>query len=148
MTDPTSPSVESTPATPSAAPAVNGTVLAPNLAAALAALFSLVGGIFFLVVEKQNKFVRFHAMQATFLGAAGVIVWFVFGVITAIPLVGVLLAFVLWLPAVLFSLGWVVIWGICVYKAFMGEEWEIPKLGQLARKQLAQMDAPQNPPVM
>ncbi len=49
-------------------PAVEGTGLQPNLAAALASFLLLVGGIVFLILEKKDQFVRFYAMQSVFLG--------------------------------------------------------------------------------
>ena len=45
------------------------TGLDANLAAALSYLVGFVTGIIFLLVEKENKFVRFHAMQSTLLFA-------------------------------------------------------------------------------
>ena len=48
----------------------SSTGLDPNLAAALAYLLGFLTGILFLVIEKDSKFVRFHALQSTmvFLG--------------------------------------------------------------------------------
>ena len=43
-----------------------------RVAVLLSYLLSLVGGIIFLVLEKDNKFVRFSAMQSLILGAG----WF------------------------------------------------------------------------
>jgi len=40
-----------------------------NIAAALSYLVGFVTGVIFLLVEKENKFVRFHAMQSTILFA-------------------------------------------------------------------------------
>ena len=39
--------------------------LDPNLAAALAYLGGMLSGIAFLILEKENRYVRFHAMQST-----------------------------------------------------------------------------------
>ena len=36
-----------------------------NIAAALSYLFGPVSGLFVLVMERRNKFVRFHALQST-----------------------------------------------------------------------------------
>src|SRR4051812_40280489 len=48
----------------------SSTGLDPNLAAALAYLGGALSGVAFLILERQSKFVRFHAMQSTmtFLG--------------------------------------------------------------------------------
>lgn len=96
-----------------------------KLAAALSYLW--IVAIVFLVLEPYNRdrFVRFHAFQALFLGIAGMIVNFVLG---AIPV-----------------LGWALLpfWGIAVIalaiigavKAYQGQTWEIPVIGPIARQQ-------------
>src|SRR5579862_6133106 len=54
-----------------------------NIAAAIS-YFWIIGLIFFLI-EKQNKFVRFHALQAMFLGISA---WILTIVFSFIPYVG------------------------------------------------------------
>ena len=109
----------------------------PNIAAALACLFSLPGGIVFLVLEKKNKFVRFYAMQSVLLGGLNIIVsavvFIVCAVLSKIPILGALLNFLIWFAVFLvFSVAWI----ITIVKAFSGVEWEIPVLGPIARKQI------------
>jgi uncharacterized membrane protein len=119
--------------------------LAPNIAAGLACLFSLVGGIIFLVLEKRSQFVRYWAMQSVFLGGLGLALSIMFRI--AAMLLGYL-PFVGWLLVILFSilhlvlsLALFVVYVITVVKAFSNQEWDIPWLGKLARQQLAQTDA-------
>ena len=97
-----------------------------NLAGLLAYLLSFVSGIIFLIVEKKNLFVRFHAYQSTFLfGGLFVLnialsfVPFIGGVLSA--LIGPL-AFILWI--------------VCMYKAYKGERFKLPVVGELAEKQV------------
>jgi uncharacterized membrane protein len=139
---PTSPAGIPDPNAPS--PAATG--LAPNIAAGLACLFTIVGGIIFLVLEKKDKFVRFWAMQAAFLGGLAVAVSVALGmahlVFDMIPVIGGLLMGILTLTNIVFRIAWFVVYVICVMKAFSNQEWEIPWLGKLARKQLEQMDGP------
>ncbi len=127
-------------------PAAETTGLAPNIAAGIACLFTIVGGIVFLVLEKKDKFVRFWAMQSLFLGGLALAVSIVTKVATLvfhfIPWVGTLLIVVIGLANLVFGIGWFVLYVISVVKAFSGQEWEIPYLGKLARKQLAQTDGP------
>ena len=148
-----------TPAQPAAAPdpippVPNPTLptsgLAPNVAAGLAALFPLVGGAVFLALEKKDKFVRFWAMQSVFLGGAMFagsvalrIAEFIFGML---PLIGGLMRHLLMPVQLVFGLGCLALWIIGMVKAFSGKEWEIPWLGSLARKQLAQTDGGATPP--
>ena len=130
------------------APATSG--LAPNVAAGLAALFPLVGGAIFLVLEKKDKFVRFWAMQGVFFGGAMFavsvalrIAGFIFGLL---PLIGKLMLLVLIPVQLVFGLACLAVWVIGIVKAFSGKECEIPWLGALARKQLAQKDDGATPP--
>ena len=44
-----------------------------------------------------------------------------------------------------FGIVWFIVYVIAAVKAFSGQEWEIPWLGKLARKQLAQTDGPTAP---
>ena len=127
-------------------PAAETTGLAPNIAAGIACLFTIVGGIVCLVLEKKDKFVRFWAMQSLFLGGLALAVSIVTKVATLvfhfIPWVGTLLIVVIGLANLVFGIGWFVLYVITLVKAFSGQEWEIPYLGKLARKQLAQTDGP------
>ena len=50
--------------------AIEGTGLAPNIAATICAALPLVGGIIFLALEKKNAFVRFWAITSADNGAA------------------------------------------------------------------------------
>jgi uncharacterized membrane protein len=153
MSDPTAPSSlppESNPAPaagappvppqPAAGPAATSG-LAPNIAAALASFFTLIGGIVFLVLEKKDKFVRFYAMQSVFLGGAWIALSIglaiVFVMLHGIPLIGTLI----WLASIVVRLAFLCVWAFAVYKAFNNKEWEIPYLGKLARQQLAKMES-------
>ena len=148
---PSQPDSAPNPPAPTPAPPVPGTSgLAPNIAAGLAALFPLVGGAVFLALEKKDRFVRFWAMQSVFFGGATIVVSvalriaaFIFGLI---PLIGKLLLLLLVVANLVFGLACLAIWIIGIVKAFSGKEWEIPGLGALARKQLAQTDGGATPP--
>lgn len=116
-------------------PATTG--LAPNVAAGIAAIFTLLGGIVMLALEKRDPFVRFWAMQSVFFGGATL----VFAIAAAV--IGMVLGSIsaplgwLWsLATGAVDIGLVVVWIITVIKAFSGKEWEIPVLGKLARQQL------------
>ena len=142
--EPNSPAPDSGPST------ATTSGLAPNVAAGLAALFPLVGGAVFLALEKRDKFVRFWAMQSVFFGGATMavsvalrIAGFIFGML---PLIGKLMAIVLIPVHLVFGLACLAVWIIGIVKAFSGKEWEIPWLGALARKQLAQTDGGATPP--
>ncbi len=98
--------------------------MTPNLAAALSYLVGIITGIVFYVLEKENKFVRFHAMQSIlFCGA-----WIVMNVILGLlPLLG-------WIFATLFNIAGVILWLIIMFKAYSGEHFKLPVLGDIAEK--------------
>jgi uncharacterized membrane protein len=113
-----------------------GTGLSPNVAGALAYLLGPITGIIFLVIEKNDQFVRFHAMQSTVLGLAWIVASFVLSVVFgAIPVIGWLFGFLL---SIVMAIGGVVLWLLLMFKAYQGQEWELPWVGQFARKQLGQ----------
>lgn len=111
-----------------------GSGLEPNLAAMLAYIFSLLGGIIFYVIEKDNKFVRFAAMQSILLGVTFIALNFVVTILTA------MLAFTTYGLGFLFlNLGWI-LWLLYVVvsimlavKAYQNSEWELPVIGKIAR---------------
>jgi uncharacterized membrane protein len=99
------------------------TGLDANLAAALSYLVGFVTGAIFLVVEKENKFVRFHAMQSTLLFAGIVVIDLLLKVV---PVLGPLVVIFVVIPVS------AVLWLLLIYKAYQGEEYKLPLVGQLA----------------
>ena len=94
-----------------------------NLAAALSYLLGFISGILFLVVEKENRFVRFHAMQSTIVFGLLVVVDVVLQVL---PLLGFLIVVFIVIPAS------AILWLLLMYKAYQGEEFKLPIVGQWA----------------
>jgi len=115
------------------------TGLPSNLAAALACI-PLIGGIVFYILEKQDSFVRFYAMQSIVFGGA----WFLFSIVwkvvlailVPIPVVGWVLAIPLWIAWAVIHIAFLVIMIIAIVKAFSGVRWDIPYVGPMARKQV------------
>jgi uncharacterized membrane protein len=100
-----------------------------NLMGAVSYLLGFITGIILLLVEKQSKFVRFHAMQSTILFGGIFIVNIVLGFI---PILG-------WLVGLLLSFVAFILWIVCMWKAFQGEMYKVPFVGDLAEQQLAKM---------
>jgi len=100
-----------------------------NLMAAASYLLGFVTGIIFLLLEKQSRFVRFHAMQSTILFGGIFVVNLGLGFI---PILG-------WLVGLLLSLLAFVLWIVLMWKAFQGEMYKVPYVGAIAEKQLAKM---------
>ncbi|HEX5387746.1 MAG TPA: DUF4870 domain-containing protein [Gemmatimonadales bacterium] len=111
-----------------------GTGLAPNVAGALSYLVAPFTGILFYVIEKQNPFVRFHAMQSIVFGVAWIVLWVALSVISGVvPVVGWIAGF---LASIVIGIGGFIVWLLLMWQAFQGKEWELPVIGQFARKQL------------
>lgn len=99
--------------------------LEENVAGLLCYVFGLITGILFLVLEKDSRFVRFHALQSIFISAALVILNIV---LTAVPVLG-------WLIGILLSLLGFVLWIILMVKAYQGQWFKLPVVGEMAEKQ-------------
>ncbi len=100
-----------------------------NLMAAASYLLGFVTGIVILLIEKQSSFVRFHAMQSTILFGGVFIANIALGFI---PILG-------WLVGLILSLASFILWLVCMWKAFQGEMYKVPFVGEIAEKQLAKM---------
>jgi uncharacterized membrane protein len=123
-------------AAPAAAPATAG--MADNVAGLLCYIFGFITGIIFLALApyNQNKFVRFHAFQSIFLSVAwiGVIIAerIVSMVFLSISLALFGLMTVVWM---LVALGFLALWIVLLMKAYNGQKWKLPIIGDLAEKQ-------------
>ena len=101
-----------------------------NLAAMLAYLFGVISGLVIFLIEKKNKYVRFHAMQSILLSVALVAIWIVYFIIALIPVVGVLIAIL----GPLTGLASLILWIVLLIKAYQGEEFKLPIIGDIAEK--------------
>ena len=104
----------------------SSTGLEANLAGALTYVLGPITGILFLVLEKESKFVRFHAMQSTITFVALFVISLVLGMI---PILG-------WLLLLPFQLLVLVLWIFLMFKAFKGEKFKLPTIGDLAERQV------------
>ena len=107
-----------------------GTGLEPNVAALLCYVLGWVTGLVFFLIEKDDEFVRFHAMQSIIFFGAVTAVMIVFGILEWIPFIGILFM-------VLTALGGLfafVLWIILMVKAYQGERFKLPIAGDMAEK--------------
>jgi uncharacterized membrane protein len=103
------------------------TGLDANLAAALSYLVGFVTGIIFLIVEKENRFVRFHALQSTLVFAGIVLIDILLQVV---PILGALLVIFFVIPAS------AILWLVLMFKAYQGEEFKLPLVGRVAAERI------------
>lgn len=111
----------------------SGSGLDQNLAGALAYLFGWVTGIIFLVIEPNNKFVKFHAVQSILI-SAGMFIIFVPISVFASFLPGII-GLLVWCMFCIISIFSIVLWLFLMYKAYSGEMYKLPVIGDIAEKE-------------
>lgn len=109
----------------------NNTVLGidQNLEALLCYVLGWVTGIVFLLLEKENEYVRFHAMQSlvTFLT-----LFVITMVVGWIPILG-------WIISFLVSILGLILWVMLMIKAYQGERYKLPYAGDFSEEQLTKI---------
>ncbi|MFH1654179.1 MAG: DUF4870 domain-containing protein [Pseudomonadota bacterium] len=107
--------------------------LAPNIAGLLCYLCAPITSIIFLILEKENADVKFHAWQGTVFGVACIAISVLLSILGAI--LGAIASFLGALIAIIYPIFWlvaIVVWIVCMVKAYQGERWRIPVLGDFA----------------
>jgi uncharacterized membrane protein len=97
-----------------------------NFEALLTYVLFFISGFIFLLVEKENLYVRFHALQSlvTFLG-----IWIILFVLSHLPFLGGFLEFMV-------SLLTIILWCFLMYKAYIGEAYKLPGIGDFVEQHL------------
>lgn len=114
---------------PYGAPNARGSTMSmdPNIAAGLSYIAGWVTGLIFFLMEKQNCFVRFNAMQSIILSAAYTVFSIFINIASAVlPFLGYISGLV--------SLGMLVIWIILLINAFQGKYFKLPVIGDYAER--------------
>jgi uncharacterized membrane protein len=88
-----------------------------------------VTGLIFFLIEKENKFVRFHALQSMIVFGALFVLQIAVGMFMG-AFLGVLIPFFNGFVA-LVSL---VLWIVLMVKAYQGEKFKLPIAGDMAEK--------------
>lgn len=102
----------------------SSTGLEANIAGLLCYVLGWVSGLVFILIERDSNFVRFHAIQSIYVFGALTIASIVLGWfpplnVVLVPLLGVL---------------GVVLWIILMIKAYQGEKYKLPLVGDWAEK--------------
>lgn len=103
--------------------------LEENLAGLLCYVLMWVSGLIFLLVEKESRLVKFHALQSliTFLFLT------IFSYIAGyIPLIGWLISVLIWPLEI-------VLWIVLMVKAYKGEMFKLPIVGDISEQQVNKM---------
>jgi uncharacterized membrane protein len=121
----------------------SSTGLDENVAALIAYIFGWLSGLILLLMEKDSRLVRFHAMQSILLNVLVAVIGFVLWIVTFIfvliasqmggflgTIVG-LLATLIW---IVFCVGLLIAWVMCLIKAYQGQFFKLPLIGNFAEK--------------
>src|SRR5260370_28717689 len=121
----------------------SSTGLDENVAALLSYIFGWLSGLIFLLLEKESRLVRFHAMQSILLNVLSVVIGIVLWIVTFIfvliasqlagflgTIVG-LLATLIWIA---FCVGLLIAWVMCLIKAYQGLFFKLPVIGDFGEK--------------
>jgi len=100
------------------------TGLESNVAGLLCYVLGWITGLVFYLIEKDSKFVRFHAMQSIIVFGALTIASLILSVI---PLIGWIISWLLWILGL-------VLWILLMVKAYQGQMFKLPVAGDFADK--------------
>jgi len=103
------------------------TGLQENVAGLLCYVLGWVSGLVFILLEAENKFVRFHAIQSII----------VFGILSIIGIVFGWIPWFGWVISSLVGLLGFVLWIVLMVKAYQGVMYKLPVAGDLAEKWLS-----------
>ena len=104
--------------------AKTSTGLEENVAGLLSYVLGWVSGLVFILLENENRFVRFHAMQSII----------VFGSLSIISIVIGSIPFIGWGLTPIVGVFGFVLWIVLMIKAYQGNKYMLPVVGELAEK--------------
>ena len=106
-----------------------------------------VTGIIFLIIEKKNKLVRFHAMQSLVTFGILNIIWGIANTFRWAAWTftgGFGFSYAQWLAGsivfgIFFAIWWI-LWAILMYRTYKGRMYRVPWFGNIAEKCLNKLD--------
>ncbi len=118
--------------------------LEDNIAGLLCYVLGWISGIYFLVKEKENKFVRFHAWQSIAIFGLITLIYVVIflilnsvsGTVRWIPGVSLVLSYIFGIFAFLLGLATMILWIILMAYAYQGQRYKLPWAGNFAQKRI------------
>ena len=118
----------------------SSTGLDGNIAAALSYFFGLLSGALFFAIETESRFVKFHAMQSMLASVAAIVIYIAYTVVWMVlwrlPFLGWLAGIFGFFGWALIALGFLGVWLYCMFRAFQGDRFKLPYLGEVAEKQV------------
>ncbi|MCL2615592.1 MAG: hypothetical protein FWD30_02205 [Dehalococcoidia bacterium] len=108
--------------------------LQENVAGLLCYIF-WIASIFFLLTEKENKTVRFHAIQSLCLYVAAIAISIVISILNVIFMaINASLGFISMLLWFVFGFGIFIIWVLLIIRTYQSKLWQLPIIGNMAAK--------------
>jgi uncharacterized membrane protein len=104
--------------------AKTSTGLPQNVASLLCYLGFWVSGVIFIMIEQNDKTVRFHAFQSIIVFATLNVAYYAFWFV---PVFG-------WIINSLLAALVFILWIVSMFRAYHGEKWKVPVAGILAEK--------------
>lgn len=95
-----------------------------NVLAAISYVVPPITGIIVYLTNKEDDFVRFHAVQSVLFGLAAFIAFIVANMLISV-LIGLLLV-----PLV--SIAYIILWIMMMWKSYNGEKYYLPVIGKMA----------------
>lgn len=100
--------------------------LSENIAGSLTYLFGFVSGFIMLLVERENRFVRYHAIQSIYISIVFVSAYLLLGML---PVIG-------WFSSMVLAPAGLVMWIILMLNAYKGRYSKLMYISDFANKQL------------
>ena len=107
-----------------------------NIASFLSYLAGFITGLIFYFGEKENKVVRFHALQSIGFSLLVVAIWIVLSIFT-----GIFIAAMSWtllsiwgIVSLIIWLGVLALWIFLMVRAFQGAKFKLPIIGDICEK--------------
>lgn len=97
-----------------------------NVAGLLCYLAGWITGLIFFLIEKENRFVRFHAMQSIIT----------FGSLTVLFMILGFIPFVGWMLMPILAILQLILWIVLMVKAYQGQLFKLPMVGDMAEKNI------------
>ena len=97
-----------------------------NIAGLLCYVAGWITGLIFFLIEKENRFVRFHAMQSIIT----------FGGLTVLSIALGMIPFVNLVLLPILGLLQLILWIVLMVKAYQGQLFKLPVIGDMAEKNI------------
>jgi uncharacterized membrane protein len=121
----------------------SSTGLDENVAALLSYVFGWISGLIFFLIEKDSRLVRFHGMQAilfnVMVAVVVIAVWIVSLILLLVvsqisDILGTVFGLIMTLLWLVVSVAILIGWVMCLVKAYQGQFFKLPIIGNFAEK--------------